>query len=198
MKRAVFFLIISVFMIGLCQAGAAQETSKAEASGQAAAEPDVVRMKILEPFSYCCLEMTGSYEQHSLAFMNLYSEIGAQGLAPKGEPFGVYRNDPESTPEDELQWEIGLPVAEGTEVKEPLKLKTWKFVHLVSKKYEGAFDKMDGVYGEMMVWMGENGYTIAGPIMEKFLNMPSQNEKGEWIGRVEILIPVQKGKPGSE
>jgi effector-binding domain-containing protein len=157
---------------------------------------DTVRLVKTEPFSYAALEMTGSYAQHGTAFQNLYQEAGKQGLPMNAAAFGVYWNSPQNTAEADLKWEIGLVVPDTQKVAAPLKLKKWEFPQSASITYQGGFDSpsLGKAYQALFDWMGKNGYHVAGPMMEKYLGMPMQNEKGEWVGKIEISMPVEKSK----
>lgn len=157
---------------------------------------DTVRLEKTEPFAYAALEMTGSYAQHGTAFQTLYQEAGKQGLPMNSASFGVYWNSPQNTAEADLKWEIGLAMPDTQKVAAPLKLKKWEFPQSASVTYYGGFDSsaVGKAYQSLFGWMGKNGYRVAGPVMEKFLSMPTQNEKGEWVGKVEIAMPVEKVK----
>lgn len=180
----------------------AQEKSEAKTSEETMAmekaenKESGIKFVVAEPFYYCAVEMTGSYEQHPTAFMTLYSEAAKQGLAMAEAPFGIYWNSPQDTSEETLKWEIGMPVPEDKEILEPLKKIKWEYTSLVTKGFEGAFEseEMYAAYAEIFEWIEENGFEPAGPMLEKFLDTPSSNEAGETIGKVEIIIPVQKTK----
>lgn len=150
----------------------------------------------IEPFFYCSVEMTGSYEQHPDAFMKLYTEAGKQGLPMAGAPFGIYWNSPHDTAEEDLKWEIGMAVPEDKELLAPFSRKRWEHTLVVTKDFEGAFgsEEMSSAYVEVYGWIEKNGYELAGPMMEKFLSNPSPNEEGEFVGKVQIIFPVQKKK----
>lgn len=154
---------------------------------------DTCQLKEINAFDYAALELTGSYEQHEAAFQTLYEATEAQELSTDKMPFGIYYDNPEMTPEDSLRWELGIPVTEDQEVKEPLARKTWPFTTILTMPYEGPFnEEMEDTYMKMMQWIDENGYHIAGPIMEKYSSEPYQNENGVWTGKVKIVIPVKK------
>ncbi|MBN1561604.1 GyrI-like domain-containing protein [candidate division KSB1 bacterium] len=157
-------------------------------------EKEQVEVREIKPFWYCCVEMTGSYDQHSDAFQTLYAQAGAQGLAMDVAPFGVYYSDPSQVAEAELKWEIGLELAEKTEVKAPLVLKEWPYTLMAVMLYEGSFsgEAFGSAHQKLFQWVMQNGYDVAGPSMEKYLSMPAQNSDGEWTGTIEIVLPVQK------
>ncbi len=109
-------------------------------------------------------------------------------------PFGIYYSDPSQVAEAELKWEIGFQLAEKGEVKAPLVLKEWKHELMAVTLYEGAFsgEAFGLAYKQLSEWITQNGYSTAGPTMEKYLSMPTQNSDGEWVGTLEIMLPVQK------
>jgi DNA gyrase inhibitor GyrI len=196
-KLRVFLILIAAVAV-LVMPLFAQETAEKKVPEAAAKAPEEGAFKLIkiEPFDYCAVEMTGTYEQHAGAFMSLYSGAAQQGLPMDQMPFGVYWNSPENTPEEDLKWEIGFAVPEGTEVKAPLVKKRWEHTDLIWTRYEGAYDspEMNSLYDEIFEWAGKHGYEPAGPFMEKFLDSPEPDESGEYSGTVEIMVPVVKKK----
>jgi effector-binding domain-containing protein len=152
-----------------------------------------VQIKTIEPFDYAAVEMTGSYEQSGAAFGQLYQEAGIQGLPMDGQMMGIYYNDPFTVAMADLKWEVGLPVPDASQVKEPLKGKTWKATQLATLVYEGPFDEnYKGQYAKIIECITKKGLVPAGPGMEKYMSMPAQDENGVWSGKVEICMPVMK------
>lgn len=194
----VFFATVLMLTLPLMAQEKSEEKTSEETRTMEKAENkgSVIKLVEAEPFHYCAVEMTGSYQQHPTAFMTLYSEAAKQGLSMDEAPFGIYWNSPQDTSEEALKWEIGIPVPEDKEILEPLKKNKWEHTLLVTKGFEGAFEseEMYAAYSEIFEWIEENGYEPSGPMLEKFLNTPSSNEAGETIGKVEIIIPVQKTK----
>jgi DNA gyrase inhibitor GyrI len=192
MKRVLVCLSVILMIAGM--AAAQQKTGPAESVSvqPSASVSDTVRLVKAEPFAYCALEMKGSYDQHGAAFMNLYQAAGAQGLAMNQTPFGVYWNSPDNTPADSLRWDLGFAMTGTQTLSAPLVLKKWAFPLTASIFYEGSYgsQSMGAVYGKLYAWISQNGYRPAGPMMEKFLTMPTQGADGEYSGRVEIAIPV--------
>lgn len=154
----------------------------------------VITVREVEPFIYFAVDMTGSYDQHAAAFQTLYAAAGKQGIDMGAVPFGIYYNDPECTPVEELRWEVGFPASGEKEVAEPLKAKKWEYGTVVAMPYEGPFsvEKMGPVYREIYGWIEKNGFKQAGPIMEKYMSMPTLDESGNLSGKIEILMPIQK------
>jgi DNA gyrase inhibitor GyrI len=166
------------------KAGKPCETDEKAMKKMAETATTGIEVTKIEPFVYCAVEMTGSYEKHAEAFMKLYTEAGKQGLPMNDAPFGIYWNSPHDTAEEELKWEVGIPVP----------ADAWDHTIVVQWDFEGAIDsdEIEAVYYGMYEWIGANGYEMAGPIMERFLSAPAPNEKGEMIGKVQIVYPVKK------
>ena len=192
MRRLSLPIAVFAAVIILALPLSAQEEAAAK-KAEKALKTEIELVEI-EPFSYAAVEMTGSYTQHPDAFMKLYSEAGKQGLPMTGAPFGIYWNSPEDAAEEDLKWEIGMVVPEDKEIQAPIVLKKWEHTTVVQRDFEGGIDsdELRAVYYAMYEWIGANGYEMAGPMLERFLNSPSPNEKGEFIGKVQIVFPVQK------
>lgn len=157
-------------------------------------DQELVKIQEIEPFSYCAVEMTGSYAKHDQAFQTLYEKAGEQGMGFEHTAFGVYYNSPEDTPEEELKWDVGFEVAHDADIKEPLVVKKWLFKMHAVMAYEGPYEgeKMNAAYQKLFAWLAENKYAIEGPMMEKYLSMPEQDAEGVWGGKVEFWVPVHK------
>ena len=186
-------LLLSIFQAVLAQDTNVTESPAALETEEVAMEP-AVKVTMVKPFYYAALEMIGSYDQHAEAFNTLYGMAGKLMLDMSQPSFGIYYNSPENTPEAELKWELGLPVSEDQKLEEPLKLKKWEFKLLATKNYKGSFssEAMGACYAAFFQWITENKYAPAGPMMEKYLGQPTMDEKGEWCGEIEIIMPVQK------
>jgi AraC family transcriptional regulator len=189
-------LVFAAAMLAALPLSAQEEASKKAKKAEKTVKAVKTEIEVvdIEPFAYAAVEMTGSYEQHAQAFMTLYSAAGQQGLAMTEAPFGIYHNSPEDTPEEELKWEIGMPVPADTKLAEPIVLKKWEFTKVAQLDFEGAIDsdEMKAVYYGMYEWIETSGYELAGPMMERFLSMPAENDKGEMVGKVQIVFPVKK------
>ena len=199
MRRLSLSVVIVAVVMILALPLSAQEGAEARKSVDEKAEKALnteIELVEITPFSYAAVEMTGSYTQHPDAFMKLYSAAGQQGISMTAAPFGIYWNTPNDAAEEDLKWEIGVPVPEGKEVAAPIVLKKWEHTTVVQRDFEGAIDgeELQAVYFAIFEWIEANGYEMAGPMLERFLNMPAPNDKGETIGQVQIVFPVQKKK----
>ena len=149
----------------------------------------------MDAFHYVAVEMTGSYELHGEAFGTLYNQAGMQGLDMSAKPMGIYFNDPSNTPVEDLKWDIGFKVPDGTEVKEPLKLKTMPAQKVAVDIYEGPMneqmnDKFEQIYSDI----AKQGYQVQGAMMIWYVSMPVPGEDGSASGKIKIFVPVTKAE----
>ncbi len=104
---------------------------------------------------------------------------------------GVSYNSPDMVKPEELEWEMGFPVSAQVEVQPPLEKKEWKFTLVCSAVHKGPYEEAGKTVSKMFEWMQANKLTLAGPVMERFLTMPTPDTKPEDL-RSEIWIPCQK------
>jgi AraC family transcriptional regulator len=193
MKFLKVICLIGILLLAFgCQKKAEEEPAevaeKAEETAEAPAE-EAFSIEEVQAFDYVCLPVTGSYENFEEAVNDLMGAVQEQGVVPSGPMIGIYYDDPEVTPVEELSWEVGFQVAEGTEVQEPLMLKKWEFTKVVKAMHVGPYEETANMYADIFIFMGDKGLTQAGPVMERFLDNPEEVAPEEL--KTEIWVPVQ-------
>lgn len=190
-------LVIVVLFMPIASVVFAQADSIAQKGSEQKAIQAIVgevKLKKIRAFPYCAVEMKGSYTQHEKAFQTLFAEANKQKVKMESSVFAVYYSDPKSTPEKDLLWEVGFAVSKGQEVAAPLKLKKWKFPSVASLTYEGEFEEetMTKAYDKLDKWIVKNGLKPVGPVMENYLSLPVKTASGSLMGKIEIMVPVEK------
>ncbi len=184
MKKTISVLGLALFLISIT-ASAALNTQ------EEAPEKKFASVKEVSPFSYCCIPQKGPFTEIEGVVMQLMQAIQEQKIAPAGPMIGIFYNSPDMVKPEELVWEMGFPVSAQVEVKAPLEKKEWKFTQVVSAIHKGPYEKTGKTYLKMFEWMQANKLTLAGPVMERFLTMPTLDTKPEDL-KSEIWIPCQK------
>ncbi len=152
-----------------------------------------VEVKAVTPFRYAALEMKGDYAQHGEAFQRLYELAARQNLGYPNEVIGIYFDDPMQVPAEDLRWLLGFALSEGQQAQEPLVEKRYDYPMIAQIVYRGPYtEEMSSAYQELMSFVMSNGYSIAGPVMQKYIGMPTMNSQGQWSGTLEISLPVSK------
>jgi effector-binding domain-containing protein len=133
--------------------------------------------------------MKGSYMQHGDAFMQLGTQLQAQGKEPVGPPFSRYFNSMREVAEAELLWEVGFPVGTDVKATAPLELKDIPGGLCATLAYQGAPDGIEPAMTGVVTWVTANGYRPAGTLTMLFLGEPGPSGM-----QVELRLPVEKTK----
>lgn len=142
----------------------------------------------LSKFTYVAIRHTGPYEDFDLLKEEFIYEIKKQQIISTGSPFVVYYNNPENTKPNDLQWEIGVPTAEGTMVKEPLVLKNWVYEKIAKVEKDEETPITQNIYPLIFEQISEKNLTYQGPTAVRILN-DIENDTSQ-AGKTEIWIPL--------
>jgi effector-binding domain-containing protein len=160
-------------------------------ASQPAAQGADVSLQTVEPFAYFCLPVKGSYSQIQEAIGKLMLEMQAQNAIPTGPLMGIFYNNPEQVDSPNLEWEIGFPVAPRQAIQPPLLLKEWAFTTVAVAMHKGPYDQVSKTIAKIMEWMAANGYSPAGPMLERYLDMNPAEMRPEDL-RTEVWFPCRK------
>lgn len=178
-RISLFFL--SFFLLLLIACG-----EKEEKKGEPQLE---IKIKTTEKIRFLYLENTGSYAELSPVFGQLMQYSTGKGIS--GMPMGIFYDDPSVVPEESLRCEIGIPVAEDFEPDPPFKVKEIPSQEVAYAVLKGPYDQIAQEYGKIMAWAQQQGYTVAGPVMEMYLEGGEGVPESELV--TEVRFPVAKG-----
>jgi len=149
-----------------------------------------IQVKDQTPFFYAYLEVTGPYSLMSEKIGEFMGEYFSQGLGGFVGVSAFYFNAPGEVPEAEQRWRIGMSIGKETEPAAPLGKDIYDFPRVAFHLHVGPYEKLHEAYAKMWTWIDQNGWKVAGPTMETYLNNPMAvpPEKLE----TEIVIPVEK------
>ena len=150
-----------------------------------------VKLTDVSPFSYCCVTHKGPFTEVENVIGRLMQAAQGQNLFPAGAIIGVYYNSPDEVKPEELEWEMGFPISAQVNVLKPLEKKRWKYSPVATAVHKGGYEETGQTIYKILEWMRENGYIQAGPVLEKYLTMPTPDTKPEDM-RAEIWIPCKK------
>jgi effector-binding domain-containing protein len=147
--------------------------------------PDI-KVITTEPIHALVLPMKGSYMQHPAAFERLGAALASRGVAPLGAAFGRYFSDP-SVGEENLVWEVGLPIPAGVTAEAPFEIKDIPGSLAAVHVHRGPMGELGTAWTELVQWTISNGYQPQVPAVQIFLGDPSALQ-------VEMRLPVHKIK----
>lgn len=184
MKKTVSLFGLALFLTSITASAALNPQEKTQ-------KKEFVSVKEVSPFSYCCIPHKGPFTEIDGVIGQLMKAIQEQKIAPAGTMIGVYYNSPDMVKPEELMWEMGFPVSAQTEVKAPLEKKEWKFKLICSAVHKGPYEETSQTVIKMFEWMQANKLMPAGPVLERYLTMPTPETKPEDL-RTEVWVPCQK------
>lgn len=157
-----------------------------------------VKVSVIEPMTAATMMKTGPYEKVGETMDALFRWVRGKGVEVTGPAFGVYHDNPETVPPESTRFEAGIPVPEGTEGDEAagVVVKTWGGRLAARTVYTGPYDRVGPTYGLLGEWVFANGYCIAGPAVEFYLNDPAK-VPAESL-QTEVCFMVEEARVRSE
>jgi effector-binding domain-containing protein len=117
-----------------------------------------------------------------------YAEIGKHleesGIVCAGAPFAIYYN----MDINDLDVEMGFPVAAGIEEKGNIKNSCLPAGKVVSFRHVGPYTELEGAYNEAFAWIKENSIETGGIICEFYLNDPATTPPAELITEINFFL----------
>lgn len=154
-------------------------------------EEKSIALKEVSPFTYCSIQHKGPYTEIEKIIGQLMQASQSQNIFPAGPLIGIYYNSPDEVKPEDLEWEIGFPVTVQVVPQAPLEKKQWNFTAVVSALHTGPYEKTGETVSKIIDWMEANGLVPSGPVLERYLSMPSIKPENQ---KVEIWMPCQKKK----
>lgn len=121
-------------------------------------------------------------------FGEVFAYLGQHRVNPAGPTMGIYYD--EEFCEEAVDVETAVPVSESVPTGERVKSRELPAVEeMACIVHEGTFDNLAGTYGQLMAWIEANGYRMAGPIREVYMQWAGADDASNIT---EIQLPVEK------
>ena len=152
------------------------------------------KIKKTQPMIVAFISVQGSLSLTASAFGNLYTFLAKEGFLPAGPPSRLYYNVPGQVPDDNLKWELRVPIAGVCDPSGPnergLGFRNLEGETVASIVHIGPFSIIGDTYTAIKSWVDQNGYKIMGQCEEVYLNEPGNTPPAEI--RTEIRFAVKK------
>jgi effector-binding domain-containing protein len=152
----------------------------------------VAKIKKTEPGTVAFIAMKGSLSLTNSAFGKLYTFVAESGFIPAVPPSRVYFNVPGQVPEQELKWELRVPIAGICDASGPdgkgLGFRCLEENTVASMIHRGPFSTIGDTYKNLKSWIADNGYKIAGPCEEVYITEPGNTPLAELMTEVRFLV----------
>lgn len=187
-------IILSIFIFVICSMLSCDQAD-VKSKEKSDLEPKL-SLENLTKFTYVAIKHVGPYEDYDLLKEEFLYEVKNQQIVATGSPFLIYYNNPEYTQANNLEWEIGIPTAEGTIVKEPLVLETWNYEKIAKVEKDEETPITKNIYPLIFEQIYEKNLAYQGPTAVRILN--NIEDDTSKIAKTEIWIPLASEAPLSE
>ena len=147
-----------------------------------------IEIKDIPKYQVAFILMKGSYEQIPETLGKIVGWLMAKKVEIQMPIYGLYYNSPLDVSEDELKWEVGVAFEGEMKGEEDIQIKTVTKHEAVTSVFKGPYGKAASVYAGLINYAAKQGYQIAGPVLESYLNSPDDVPESELL--TEIQFPV--------
>lgn len=136
---------------------------------------------------YVFIDVRGSYTGTGRQLAELVSRMRTFGIEPSGPPFGLYFDDPGSTPTDQLHSRACIPVERPPATNSRLEYDVLPRANVVYAVIGGAYPEVPRAYPGLHAYMQRMGWVENGPVREIYLVPPSSvRDFAELLCEVQI------------
>jgi effector-binding domain-containing protein len=135
-------------------------------------------------------EVIPTYQDIGNLFGEVFAHLGQHGINPAGPGVGIYYD--EEYRERDTDVEAAVPVTGSVAAGDRVKQRELPAVETMACiVHEGSFDTVGETYTQLMTWIEANGYRMAGPSREVYIQwaQPGEDPSGNIT---EIQFPVEK------
>lgn len=152
-----------------------------------------VTIKTIPTLQAATIPHIGSYMQISQAFETLYGWMAARNLiGPKTRSVGIYYDDPDSVPEEQLQSRAGIIVDKDFTFEGPLEPAEIAAGPYAVLRYQGPYADMKAAYEWLYgVWLVQSGKEPGNaPAFEEYINNPRDTPPTKLL--TDIYLPLSE------
>lgn len=149
-----------------------------------------IEIKTVPEYQVAFIIEKGSYQKVPETLGKVVGWLMTKQVEIQMPVYGIYYNNPMEVPEEELTWEVGAAFLGELEGEDVIQIKKVQEHEVVSAVFKGPYSEIHLVYGELFQYTMKNGYQIAGPPLENYLNDPNLVPESEIL--TEVQFPVLK------
>ena len=149
-----------------------------------------IEIKSVPEYQVAFILKKGSYQQIPDTLGKVVGWLMAKNVEIQMPVYGLYYNSPVDVSEEELEWEVGAAFVGELEGEADIKIKNVLQHEVVTSVFKGPYGEAASVYMDLIQYAANEGYQIAGPVLESYLNDPSEVSQSEAL--TEIQFPVVK------
>ncbi len=178
-KVIILLLVVAVIVLG-CGSG--------KKPAQAVRESEVV-VETIPALTVVTVNRTGPYSEIGNVIKEMMAQLEKKGIVPAGAPFAFYYNSPEMVPPESCEWAVCIPVPAGTsgDAQAGIAVRVLEPMEVAVAVHTGGWDKVSATYQQVMDWIDDNEWEIAGPAVEFFLS-PADGSPDSMRTKVGFIV----------
>lgn len=149
-----------------------------------------IEIKTIPQYQVAFMYQKGSYTKIPETLGKVGEWLMAKNVEIQMPIYGVYYNSPMEVSEEELEWEVGAAFIGELEEDGKIQIKNVPKHEVVSTIFKGPYGEAASVYMAVIEHAIKEGYQIAGPVLESYLNSPDEVPESELL--TEVQFPVIK------
>ncbi|MDD1763937.1 MAG: GyrI-like domain-containing protein [Methanobacteriaceae archaeon] len=149
-----------------------------------------IEIKKVPEYQVAFILQKGSFEKIPETLGKVVGWLMTKKVEIQMPVYGIYYNSPMEVPEEELEWEVGAAFLGELRGEDDIQIKKVPEHEVVSTVFKGPYSEANSVYGNLFEHALKNGYRVAGPPLENYLNDPSLVSESEIL--TEVQFPVVK------
>ena len=149
-----------------------------------------IEIKTIPLYQVAFILKNGSYGQIPETLGKVVEWLMSKKVEIQMPVYGLYYNSPMEVAEKDLKWEVGAAFIGDLEGEEDIQIKEIPEHEAVSTIFKGPYGEAASVYTALIEHAQNEGYQIAGPPLESYLNSPDEVPESELL--TEIQFPVMK------
>ena len=156
-------------------------------------DEQLIALKETPALTIAVVESTGSFEEISLVFMDLFRWVLVNGGKVSSYPMALFPSPPDQVPAEGVRFEACIPIDPSTGLTpgDGVNIRQFPAATVAFVRHQGGYSEVGLAYDRILTWAAETGYEVDGPSRELYLTNPMQTPEGELV--TEIQIPVKKG-----
>ena len=146
--------------------------------------------KIVEDQKWAVINHKGPIGDIEVLIAQLFGWVESENVELVGAPFAMYYTRPTNSKEDDVVYDVGVPIASdypGTDLIKIVDMLEHKVLAIIHK---GSYDTINESYQKIVDYSIENKYDIIGSPREIYFNSPLDVSEDELI--TEIQLPIIK------
>lgn len=151
--------------------------------------PDV-SLKFFMPVKVASTEQVSPREQISKTLQQIEAFLKEKKIKVIGSAMALLHDDPKTVDLSKAQCEICMPISGKIKGESAVKDKELAKGAFACITHKGPLEKLADTYQIILKWIEENGYMIAGPAREVYIQ--GLNKAGHEDYVIELQFPVRK------